>query len=342
MRWIIFSVFIVLTVPAHMLAQAIPAIPELMTFKGQGRVDSIALSADGALLAIGHGTGDVIVWDLQNRKLTTVLREKATDAVQQILSLSFSSDAKTLHVTGGYSGRLGLTLMKWNIASERFVRRFFAVEGAWAISYEHNIGLTTSKATNSKVPFICDLDIGEGKALAEHSLRIEAFLLSENGERIVTVTSGAEKPIRVWNRSDRKLVSEISLKGEYTLGQTLSISNDGKRMATIGYPSHIHMQILELDEGKKFGDPFLGVVMPMTFMPDGRRVVASSTKRDAPGLHVWDIESRQIVMSLRGTATTGRLAVSADGRFVAIAESGGTISVWQIPKLEPKENGNNP
>src|SRR5688572_3125765 len=122
--------------------------------------------------------------------------------------------------------------------------------------------------------------------------------------------------------------------GAITLGQSLSISPDGKRIATIGFPTHIHMQVLDLEKGEKMGDPILKVTMPIAFLPDGRHVVAKRTDRlDQPGLVIWDIENRKQVLALRGTFGSGMLAISADGRFAALVESGGSISVWEMPKL---------
>jgi len=58
-------------------------------------------------------------------------------------------------------------------------------------------------------------------------------------------------------------------KVEFEQGQSLSISPDGKRMATIGFPSHIMMQMLDLEKGEKMGDPIKGVVMPVAFLLTG-------------------------------------------------------------------------
>jgi WD40 repeat protein len=129
----------------------------------------------------------------------------------------------------------------------------------------------------------------------------------------------------------------LALKGEFEQGQSLSVSPDGKRMVTVGFPTHMHMRVLDLEKGTTVGDEIAGVTMPIAFLPDGKHVVAAQGgnpdgPKSTPGIRVWDIEKRKRVLTLRGL-TSGKLAVSADGSFVAVGASDGTISVWQMPKL---------
>lgn len=319
----------VFAAPNMLCAQGPPFVQECVVLQGQKGVDAIALSPDGSLLAAGHYTNDVVVWDVQNQKVKTVLK----DVTDGILSLSFSKDGTTLHAVGGVPGRGSLALMAWDVASEKFARTFLSGSMAWAYSPDHKVALSLAKESKHKIPYLWDLENGKGRPLPEHDHVIHALFISPDGKKIVTIASGP-KPIRVFNLKDGKPIHEFTLKGQFEMDQTVSISADGKRMAAIGFPGHYAMQLLDLEKGIKLGAAIVDAYIPIALLPNGKHVIAHGGREPAI-LNVWDVESRKKVLTLRATFGAGKLAVSADGRFVAASGSGGRISIWKLPKLEP-------
>ena len=73
-------------------------------------VYSLAVSPNGKILAIGSYSGEVWLWNLENRKLPVRVLSAHTDAVE---SLAFSQDSQTL-LSGGWDNHVKV----WNLTEK--------------------------------------------------------------------------------------------------------------------------------------------------------------------------------------------------------------------------------
>jgi WD40 repeat protein len=70
---------------------------------------------------------------------------------------------------------------------------------------------------------------------------------------------------------------------------------------------------------------------PFGFTPDGKYLVASGNTVYPPPINFWDVQPHQLVGSLQGEGdTVASLALSLDGRWLAVGDSVGTIDLWQL------------
>jgi len=68
------------------------------------RVDSVAFSPDGAILAVADANGDTYLWDVATKKVIAILADPGSKGV---ISLAFSPNGKIL-ATGDEDGNANL------------------------------------------------------------------------------------------------------------------------------------------------------------------------------------------------------------------------------------------
>lgn len=77
---------------------------------------ALAFSPDGAYLAVGEGSGRVVLWDGRLGRRLGVLADPETATYQYVSALAFAPDGRTLAVAGDEG-----TLQLWDVASRRRV-----------------------------------------------------------------------------------------------------------------------------------------------------------------------------------------------------------------------------
>lgn len=75
---------------------------------------ALAFSPDGAYLAVGDGSGRVVLWDGRLTRRLGVLADPETTTYQYVSALAFAPDGRTLAVAGDEG-----TLQLWDVASRR-------------------------------------------------------------------------------------------------------------------------------------------------------------------------------------------------------------------------------
>lgn len=209
-------------------AAADPTQPKLLLAPSgsTGRATSLAISADGKLLAAGSDSGNAMIWDLEKGESKPALAMGVSSPVQ----VSFDSAAKQLLT--GFSGGAKL----WDVAAGSETRSFKSpVDGLFAarFSADGNNLITSGSASilsivdlgangrtkSVKVELppgaypvvdvtpdgktavigaddgllaVCDLATGRPKFLEGHTTRIAAVAISPDGKRVISAAGGPE------------------------------------------------------------------------------------------------------------------------------------------------------
>ena len=309
------------------------------------KVESAALSPDGALLAIGRQDGAIALWNMYSEKLSTTLtghiatvksvafssdgtllasgeREHArlwdVSKGQQIAafehtaiveSLAFSPDGKTLACVDDNCIRLWDTLRKREIAvlGKEPPRTF---NGSWDRMH--------AKWRN-RVPFT-DMPVPYWSII-----RSVAF----NPDGTMLASGGTDDTVRVWDVAKRREIFTHELDAMSNIC-VVAFSPDGEVLASAGTHGKIHLWsprkrelvgALDIEEW----------CQALSFSPEGDFLAAG----DGMKIRVWDLATHAEITTLDGfEVVVNSVDFSRDGEKLIASCSDGVIRVWNTSSFE--------
>jgi WD40 repeat protein len=286
----------------------------------QGTAESLAISPDGRLVAIGTAGGDPLaprgstqLWELATRRqVGTPLEHQGVGKF-----VAFSPDSTTLVSAGGTAARL------WDVAMGKPIGE----------PLEHP--LASSVVANSIGPDGKEKPMGLGG--------IEAAAFSKDGSTLVTVSSGmmvnmhpgrrVGGTIRFWDvRTGKPKGRTLAHAGWF---HAVAFSPNGDLILTGS--SDGTARLWDVARGEPFGTPFQHrqPVRAVAFSPDGTRALTGpgepygGTSGEA---RIWDTETGQpLGAPLESGRTVGSVAFDPAGSL-ALVQSQGTARLYAVSR----------
>jgi WD40 repeat protein len=298
--------------------QALPegAVARLGVFRSGARMrmEGLAFSPDGKMLALSDSTGAVYLFKAGT--LTQVhLLAGHRDSVENV---AFSPDGKTL----ASASRDG-TVRLWDVAGgrERFCFRrhttavrevLFAPDGRTVASAEDGGTIRLWDPATGK----------ERQALLGNNHMEHAMLFLRGGKQLVSIQW---KTLQVWDVAAGKELHQ--LRGHSGLVRALALSPDGRVLASGGYDHTIRLwdvaagkELRRLDAGRE-------TITALAFSPDGK-ALASSSDDGEPCL--WDPKTGKALQRLsRPAGWTHSVVFAPDGKTLVEA-AGRAVYGWDI------------
>lgn len=254
-----------------------PARPTLSLSGAQGRVSSLAASADGRYLAAGDQDGHVLLWDLATGAL---LFRKYAHAFT-VWTVAFSPDGALL-ASGAFDARVKL----WEVPSGLQVGILIDPRLVNAEEKDRaHVGwvrcVTFAPDGRTIVTSGCDgfIRVWDADTLRlkvdpiQAGINVYRVAFSPDGARLACVNNPGE--IRVYRTADWS--EELRLRvGVTSSVYVLAFSPDGKRILAAGFGKKI--EVWDLGSGGKVAeypggsDSIWGLIV----FPDGERVVTTS------------------------------------------------------------------
>jgi WD40 repeat protein/serine/threonine protein kinase len=270
-------------------------------------------------------------------------------------------------LSAGYDG----TVRYWNLTQGRELLSIPAHEkGARYVVFSDDDRQALSCGDDKRA---CLWDLGTGKLVKEytgHAAQVWIALFTPDGKGVLTGAGNDDNKARLFDiegGAPRK-----QFKDHTKAVNSLAISPDGKKLVTAGWDSTL--RVWDVDQEKElhaFKVP-TGNFSTVTFLQDGRRVVAANGSKVklydvvgfkelgsfdnghkdpvwfaavSPGGHLlltsgqdhyiclWDIESRKLLLKYNGhTDSVAGVAFTPDGTRFLSGSKDATMRLWELPR----------
>ncbi len=285
------------------------------------KIDSIAISPDGMILASGSHDYQVKLWEINTGKqLGTLEHEKS------IYAVAFSS--KYILASGDSQNNIHL----WDINSAKKTRRLIGHKGFFAgvncLSFSPDGGILASAGGDTTVK-LWDVITGEEiQTLKGHNRWVSSVAISPNGN--ILVSASADKTAILWELNTGEILNTIdSINRKNKEVRSVAFSPDGKMIVTCSDDYNRAIKLWKVTSGELICT-FPGHnnwIRYITFSPNGKILASSSYGND---IKLWDINTKQEICILTGhSERVNSLVFSPNGETLFSGSDDNTIKVWR-------------
>ncbi|MCZ7671799.1 MAG: hypothetical protein M5U34_34055 [Chloroflexi bacterium] len=313
-----------------------------------GKVESLVFSPDGRILATGHNSGDVVLWDMATGEQLHLFPHP--QAQGSGLDLAFNSDGSLLAVAEQNAGRI----MLWDISSGEMLRSLAAEPPLNNVTFSPDSSLLAAAKSSgqSQEPagrtFVWDTESWQQLYAFEDAAPPVIFrsdgkqLITRSGvDLVVWMPDQQPAPLVYWDLESGQRTSATQLD-DYVM--EMALSPDGALLALnvinmgpdallpatliLNLTNGAVRQALPMPEGVEGPDT-------LAFSPDNSKLAVNYQPNR---IIIWDTVTGDLLRDLQGTADWLQYpAFSPDGALLAAASSDGQILFWKMlsSSLEP-------
>jgi serine/threonine-protein kinase len=277
----------------------------LASEQGQEVGGSVAVAADGKLLATGHRDGTIRLWDVSSSP-PGVPPVRVPD-VEPKRDLRPPPEPK---------------------ASFRSEKR----DDLWCVAINRDETAVAAGFGDGKV-VVWDVATGKKRVLDGHKLPVRAVAFTADGKRLLTGAGdyrdherGGE--VKVWHLPDEATTESNDIPWDGGPVFAVAVSPDGKTMAAGGAAG---VKVWDAPNQRKrlVPEQVRGAVFSLAFSPDGQRVAAAGSFQG--DIFLWNSATGKDTVILKGhTDEIESVCFHPDGRTLASGGRDGMVRIWDL------------
>ncbi|WP_158680056.1 caspase family protein [Deinococcus sp. NW-56] len=268
----------------------------------QARVNALAFSADGHLLATAGADRDVYLWTAETGE-----RLRRLDHDHNVTAVAFSIGGEQLFTAGGEQ------IQRWTVPGGQVTGVWREPAGtvtAMAASVSGHVAVgTTTRAVG-----LWDSRAGTRRELGGHSGTVRALRFTPDGARLLS--GGDDGTVRVWEVGSGRLQATLEI-GAPVSALDLNKAGEWLAVATLSGVT----EVWRWQEARRAARlPGEAGVVSVTFSLDERLLRTGSFDRQIR-LWNWQQQPPRLLSAEAQPATVTALTYSRDGRRLAVARS---------------------
>ncbi|MBY0526209.1 MAG: sigma-70 family RNA polymerase sigma factor [Gemmataceae bacterium] len=315
----------VLDVPKDPLPAGAVARMGTLRFRQGGMIMAVAFAPDGKSLATaGNQKQPIRLWDLATGKE----RQRYDGQAEQVQRMLFSSDGKFLIAAEQGQSYRDVLLRQWDVATGKALRHFKTEINPCSLALSADNRTLAVGGLQGEIQLF---DVAEGKELRswkERQASIDGLAFSPNGKYLASggCFLNGDNKIRVWDAATGKLVRHIV--GHEGGIMCCAFSPDSKTLASGGQrEGRVHVWDVETGKHVHKCDGAPAGPLAMVRFQDAQTLVAGSYDGT---IRTWDVATGKQRHRFKGPATTNSVALSPDGKTVAVAGRTPTFQLWDV------------
>ena len=285
-------------------------------------INGISFSPDSKLLASASDDKTVKIWDVEIEQD----RRSLVGHTDHVSSVAFSPDHRTMTTVA--KDRM---IKVWEIATGKQIRSFDSVTPDDQVYYSPDGRLiATADFWDGKNVRLWDPATGDLRCAfpIQNPLGVR---FSKDGGR-VTASGGKNKTVKLWDPTTCTEIWAFDRASEFNYFVTFM--PDDKLTAFQIINNERSLKMIDTGSGKELVT-FSGhdeQLYGADISPNGKRLI---TYDKAGLIKVWDIANGQVLLTIKtGIKDPGWIALSPDGKIIAVGVGDGTIRLWRSASLE--------
>lgn len=281
------------------------------------QVSALRFSPDDGLLASGSWSGELVLWDPDERKLVRRLKGHRL----KVTALRFSSDGKRL-VSASYDG----TVRVWDPATGELKAELQAGERVLSVAVARGAALLAAGTRDGRL-HLWTLPEKKHTAQRVHRGRV-AVALARGGDLLAT--AGGDGRVRIWRVAG--LHTLRTLHGHRGEVFAVAFGPRGKLLASAGEDATIRLWDARSGTERQILRGHRGRVHHIAFSDQPHLLVSLGIDRTA---RMWDSRRPRLKQAVGHDDRVLGLAISPLGDRAASAGWDETIRLWKLPDGAP-------
>jgi WD40 repeat protein len=296
---------------------------EALNVYSHDRVETIALSPDGKIMASGAEDGTIILWDLDSGM---VIGDPLSVSGGDIKTVAFSPDGKMMA-----SGTEGGTSVLWDTETMEVRGKIDGATDAHHIIFSPD-GKKLASLSSDRSIVIVDLTtmqvIGNPiRDLTTNFMKGE-LVFSPGGETLVAGMNN----LLIVDLESQQVVTDLLQDRENTSVLCVDMNPDGSILASAGEDNRI--TLWDLGNLQQLGEPFgafSSAIEAIAFSPDGSKIAAGSWDRS---ISLYDVNTREPIGEplVLHNGRVNDIIFSPDGEKLFSSSEDGTIIRWDLAR----------